>query len=156
MSLFALIGLVFALNAIARCDDETKPTKKTGGPTLALDGTWRVTGFRIDGSDLPQESLKEMTWIIKDNEITFVLGDEVPSDRAKLKYDSRKTPMEMELISVEGPRKGKIIQGIIRTEKDRITMCVNEGKGKDEPRPSEFKADKGSGFALITLERKGK
>src|SRR5207245_805554 len=54
---------------------------------------------------------------------------------------------------LEGDLKGTTSPGIYKLEKGRLTICLRDEKNVAKGYPKEFTADKGSGQAMITLEK---
>ena len=60
------------------------------------------------------------------------------------------TPRHIDVIPDGGPSRGKHVLGIYRLEDDELTLCMADA---DQPRPREFKAEKGSRQTLMAFRR---
>jgi uncharacterized protein (TIGR03067 family) len=54
---------------------------------------------------------------------------------------------------LEGPEKGKTVQGIYKFERDRLIICMRGPETAEKGRPKEFKTEADSGLGIMTLER---
>jgi uncharacterized protein (TIGR03067 family) len=119
-----------------------------------LEGEWGVVGFEDEGKKVPPEvidALKEGRWSFKGSEVEFANPGEKLGGKTAVKLDSGKTPKHIDLVGLEGPQKGKAMQGIYKIEKDRLVICLQKAEGGSRPR--RFRAVPESQLAMITLER---
>jgi uncharacterized protein (TIGR03067 family) len=73
-------------------------------------------------------------------------------DYAKaLKIDPSKTPKTIDLVPLEEPNKGEVIEGIYQLDGDELKVCIPNQKM--ESRPTELKSPKGSSLVLMSLKR---
>ena len=63
----------------------------------------------------------------------------------KIVLDSTKDPQTIDVIPDGGRNRGEHILGIYKLERDTLTICM---AAPGQPRPKEFKAEKGSGCTL--------
>ena len=54
--------------------------------------------------------------------------------------DPGREPEAIDVLPDGGPSRGKRVWGIYKIEKDTLTLCMADA---DQPRPREFKAEKG-------------
>jgi len=64
--------------------------------------------------------------------------------------DPGQDPKAIDVIADGGPSHGKRVLGIYKIENDKLTLCMAD---PDQPRPREFKAEKGSGHTLMVFTR---
>ncbi len=127
----------------------------TPGPAEAnkdLQGEWKVVALEADGSKAPEEALKKMRWVIKGSKLRSSDSGENPEGESTIKTDVSKTPWHIDITALEGPHKGKTVQGIYKLDKGRLTICLRDPDQAGKGRPTEFKTGKDSGVGLITLE----
>jgi uncharacterized protein (TIGR03067 family) len=122
---------------------ETKPER---GPDDAksLQGEWRVVDIERDGKSPPQDPT--------DMVITFK-GDEISGEgvaAAKYKLDPGKSPREIDITYLDGPRKNVTARCIYSVEKDELKLCY---PGSNGVRPKELKTKSGDGLLLLVLRR---
>lgn len=118
-----------------------------------LDGRWKGVSLELDGRKAPEESLKEGGWVIKGLEVEFFGPGTGDGSKASIKLDSGKTPKHFDLVGLEGPQKGKKMEGIFKIEKDKLFICLRNPDAAEKGRPTEFKTEAGSGLGLVVLER---
>ncbi len=140
-----ILALLFGVAMLAGADDP-KPDDKVGSDLL---GTWEgKTAVRSD-----KEGEFDKTWEIKEGKI---VSTPRPSE-FKYSHDPKKSPKEIDLIPGAGPSAGKMLKGIYKVEKDKLTICyVRPGVDGAEKRdrPTEFDGKKRDDVVLLTFERK--
>ncbi len=143
-----LVGCVFLLPALLAAAD--KPQRGAKDDARLLEGSWQAVALETDGKKAPPEPLKAMRWSFKGSE----LQESGPlASKYSVKLDSNKTPKYIDLVVLEGPLKGKTIQGIFKFEKDRLVVCLRGLKDAQKGRPTQFMTEPDTALALITLER---
>jgi uncharacterized protein (TIGR03067 family) len=146
LRLLVIVALGLALGADAPREDEAAKDLKQ------FQGTWTLVAVEVNGKKIDAEAMKkaghEITLIVKDEKVTLKLrrGDMAgtlklnPSKKPKA-YDSRATDPEGQTHEAVG---------IYKIEGDTLTVCY-VAAGND--RPSEFKADAGSGAVVQVFKR---
>jgi RNA polymerase sigma factor (sigma-70 family) len=115
------------------------PAKK--GDAEAIQGTWEVTGGRIDGAPLsPRE--RESLWMIGPERIVWLQGGSKVKHTYKL--DPAGSPREIHLTGG-----GKEMSGVYLLKGDSLRVCL-AGKGR---KATEFTAPRGSKRVLVELKR---
>jgi uncharacterized protein (TIGR03067 family) len=114
----------------------------------ALEGTWEFASLVVDGQTMPEQALRSSR--------LFIDGDRFRTETPEGKYegifniDVEAEPHEIDIEFVAGPEAGNWNYGIFRLVGDRFELCLDlNGK----PRPTEFRAARGSGHAYETLTR---
>ncbi|HYV36324.1 MAG TPA: TIGR03067 domain-containing protein [Gemmataceae bacterium] len=121
--------------------------KDTKSDKDLIQGTWSVEKVVDDGMEYAKEFLDQAKFMVKGDKIEVTVGDAVLMN-ATYKVDETKKPKTVDLDVAGGPP----IIGIYEMTGDTVKFCMVEG-GKDAKRPTEFKAEAGSGFKLIVLKR---
>jgi uncharacterized protein (TIGR03067 family) len=112
-------------------------------------GTWLASSFRRDGQETPQEIVRTITrTVVKDHVVWKRNGKSFAGTTMVL--DPKQSPKSIDVIADGGPTRGKRVLGIYRLDNDRLTICMADA---DQPRPKEFKAEKGSRQTLMTFTR---
>jgi uncharacterized protein (TIGR03067 family) len=107
-------------------------------------GTWRATSSIYEGQEAPEQIVRSITRIVeKDHVIWKRDGKSFAGTRIEL--DPSRDPRTIDVIPDGGKDRGERVRGIYKLEKDRLTICM---AAPGQPRPREFKADKGSGCTL--------
>lgn len=113
-----------------------------------IEGTWVPVTAELAGSTLPAETLKSWKLILKSDSYSFKNGPE--TDLGTLKFDTTKSPPEIDIVGTDGPNKGKTILAIYELAKDTLKVCYDLG-GKS--RPMEFVSKSGTQLLLVTYTR---
>ena len=64
--------------------------------------------------------------------------------------DPGQDPKAIDVIADGGPSRGKRVLGIYKIDSNKLTLCMAD---PDQPRPRQFKAEKGSGHTLMVFTR---
>jgi uncharacterized protein (TIGR03067 family) len=119
-------------------------------------GEWRLVGWEDSGKRAPEDSVKMIPGFrIKEGEMTIWGRDRMDNDtkdKAKIKIDPGKSPKQIDLTVVDGPRKGQVLVGIYTVEKGKLLICVNADGSDRTERPQQFSTRPGSGEWLLTFE----
>jgi len=114
-------------------------------------GTWITTSSIFDGQPASPEIVRSIRLIVTDDHVVWE-RDGKRFAGTKIKLDPSRSPQTIDVIPDGGPNRGEHILGIYKLDGDTITICM---AGPAQPRPKEFKAEKGSGCSLRTFERVG-
>ena len=135
-------GLTFA---VAACGDE-KPKKELE----PFQGTWAVVSITSNGAALPDDEVKKLTLVVKENERVISAGDKVVS-KATFTFDATKNPKTMDIVVSDGKLAGKTVRGIYELKDGTLTICVAlEG----DKRPDDFTAKEGSERLLQVFKKR--
>jgi uncharacterized protein (TIGR03067 family) len=113
-----------------------------------LQGRWSRVSAVTNGRPAPEETVKQSTLTIAGDKYTLKMGDQ--TRQGTLKLDPTKQPKAIDIISAQGPNKGKSLLGIYELEGDTFRYCVAE-PGKE--RPTEFASKPGGGHSLFVNKR---
>lgn len=112
-------------------------------------GTWITTSSIFDG----QPASPELVGSIR----RIVTGDHVVWERDGKRFagtaivlDPTKDPKTIDVIPDGGQNRGEHVLGIYKLDGDTLMICM---AGPAQPRPKEFKAEKGSGLSLRVFKR---
>lgn len=114
----------------------------------ALQGTWRVVAFEMDGTDVPAGVYAAAAITIQ--------GDSFTSQGMGYSYAGTVTlepaanPAAFDLVFTEGPPAGLTNRGIYRLQGDEWTICLAT---RGDARPKRFATHPDSGHALERLVR---
>jgi uncharacterized protein (TIGR03067 family) len=119
----------------------------------ALQGTWQVESFKLDGKSAPEDFVKAMKFVIKDKKYTVtVKGKEV--ETGTIKIDPEKNPKTFDLDIMSGNDKGKKQPGIYTLKDDTFTVCLAHPGELD--RPTKLESSDESKTVLSVMKRKKK
>jgi uncharacterized protein (TIGR03067 family) len=116
-----------------------------------LKGTWQVTGLDDGEDQAPADELAKIQLAIDDDKITFTGAAEKLV--ATFKIDPGKTPKEIDMVPLDGPKKGKVYKGYYSLDGDTLKLCFSE---KLDERPKAMKVDAASKTGIMTLKRAAK
>jgi uncharacterized protein (TIGR03067 family) len=141
--LFAAFCLIPAL-AVAQ---KSSPN----GTEKDLQGTWQAVDAEGNGGRLDEDKIKETKIVIESN--TLGIKPDGEGRKTTFTVDASKTPGTINLIPLDGGRKGTIVPGIYSMQDGQLKICINIW-GKDPTlRPTEFKTLQGDGCVFVTLKR---
>lgn len=112
-------------------------------------GTWAVVSFHRDGQETPREITASIKRIVKDDHVVWTRAGKSFAGTTVV-LDPTREPKTIDVLPDGGPSRDKRVLGIYRLEGDRLTICMAD---PDQPRPREFKAEKGSKCTLMTFRR---
>jgi uncharacterized protein (TIGR03067 family) len=112
-------------------------------------GTWVAVSFRRDGQETPQEIVRTITRTVESDHVIWK-RDGKSFAGTTIIVDPGQDPKAIDVIPDGGPSRGKHVLGIYRIEKDKLILCMADS---DQPRPREFKAEKGSRQTLMVFTR---
>jgi uncharacterized protein (TIGR03067 family) len=141
-----LIGGVFtgsAIPAVLAGDDPVKDELKRH------QGTWITTSSIFNGQPAAPELVRAIRRIVTDDHVVWE-RDGKRFAGTTIALDPKKEPKTIDVIPDGGPNRGEPILGIYKLMGDTLTICM---AGPAQPRPKDFKAEKGSGCSLRTFER---
>lgn len=131
--------LVFALGLLVAADDPKDAVKKE---LKSIEGTWRVTGFELNGNRI---DVNGWNIVVKGDKYKLTYGDH--TEEGTFKIDAAKKPKTVEVTAAgsDTPRKG-----IYQLDGDTAKACF--ATAGDE-RPKEFATKPDSGHYLWELAR---
>ena len=138
-----LLALAALSVSLARAADDEAIKKDLA----QLQGEWAMVSGSADGQSMPDDMLKQMKRVCKDDEITVTMGERVFL-KAKITLDPSKKPKTIDYDMTDGFSKGKKQLGIYELNGDTFKACFGS-PGAD--RPTEFKA--GDGLTLSEWKR---
>jgi uncharacterized protein (TIGR03067 family) len=114
-------------------------------------GDWKITEQEFQGKSMKDETSKlpDMILTATGNKYVINIGKK-KFDSGTLKFDSSKTPKELDVMSESGPLKGKVLRGIYELSDDKMRACFGPADGE---RPGEFDTKKGKGRVMVRYER---
>lgn len=123
--------------------------KKNEADLKAMVGNWTVDKAELGGKD-STAVFKTLKFEIRaGGKYTVELG---VKDEGGFTVTADKSPKEMDIVSTEGPNKGKTIKAIYKLDGDALTVCYN--LDADKPgRPEKFESKAGTKTFLVTYKR---
>lgn len=110
----------------------------------ALDGTWRPATAELAGKPMPDQIVKSIKLILKDDRYTALVGEQ--KDEGTVKRDTGKSPRTMDITSTQG----RTMLAIYKLNSDTLTICYDIS-GKEYPK--EFKTKPQSQLYLVEYKR---
>lgn len=121
-----------------------------------LEGTYTVVSMTQAGTVASADQLKDVVAIVVKGDnltIRFAKGDKGEDKAAILVVDSTQTPVAIDMTPKDGPDAGKPVLGIVKVEKDTVTLCWGDRSDK-AVRPKEFSSTKENKHLLIVIKKK--
>lgn|GEM_PF-151137 len=113
-----------------------------------FEGTWSYVSVASNGKPVPAEGLKESRLVLKGDR--FTVTEPKATHQGKYAVNPTVTPSTIDVTFTEGPRVGKTIRGIYELNGDTCRVCIGID---DQPRPTAFGSQPGSGLVLEILKR---
>ncbi len=138
---------VLALGFVAGARADEAASKKF---LKDLEGTYSATSMSLGGMAAPEELTKTVTFEFKAG--TLIVSAGKGKDKvATLVVDPSQKPIAVDVTPKDGPDAGKSMAGIIKVEKDVVTLCFIDAPGA--ARPKEFTGE-GMKTMLVVLKKK--
>jgi uncharacterized protein (TIGR03067 family) len=120
----------------------------------SLEGTYAPVSMTRSGDPAPDEFLKSAAFVIKGDTLTvrFKKGDKAEDKDAILVVDASQSPVAIDMTPKDGKDAGTPILGIVKVEKDTVTLCWADRTDKSE-RPKEFSSTKENKHFLIVMKK---
>jgi uncharacterized protein (TIGR03067 family) len=112
-------------------------------------GTWRASTSVYEGQEAPAEVVRSITRTVEKDHVVWK-RDGKSFAGTRIELDPSRDPKAIDVIPDGGQDRGERVLGIYKLEGDRLTICM---AAPGQPRPKEFKAEKGSGYTLRTFIR---
>jgi uncharacterized protein (TIGR03067 family) len=112
-------------------------------------GTWFATSSIYDGEKAPPDVVRSIKRMATDDHVVWKREDKQFAG-TKIELNPSREPKTIDAIPDGGPNRGERVQGIYKLEDDTLTICMS---APGQPRPKEFKAEKGSRCTLRTFRR---
>src|SRR3954468_1632314 len=97
--------------------------------------------------------MKDGGWTFQGSEVSFGDANANAPGKSAFKIDPGKSPKEIDLIGLEGPQKGKTLEGTYRLEGGEPTLWGAGLAAPEKGRPKTSTTEAGSGSGLIVLKR---
>ena len=115
-------------------------------------GTWTAVSFRREGQETPAEIVRTITRTVEGDHVVW-RRDGKSFAGTTVVLDPGRDPKTIDVLPDGGPSRGKRVLGIYKLENDTLTLCMADA---DQPRPREFKAEKGTRQTLMVFRREQK
>jgi uncharacterized protein (TIGR03067 family) len=148
LGLVAAVAVMVSTAMPARADDDAdkKEAKK-------FEGTWKFVRLESDGQEAPADVIATWRLTVKGDKLTWSDTEKEETSKTSFKIVPDKDPKAVDITALDGLKKGKTFRCIYKFEKDRLTICLPEGKQDEEDRPRPESFEGGKGFSLMVLER---
>ena len=123
-----------------------EPTAKE---IAAMQGTWTIESFTLNGQSVPAGQLQNWRRIVTGGHVTWKNGDELLVEM-DITFDPQQKPMTLDSTIATGDAKGKVVLAIYELDGDTLRVCFAD---PDKPRPTEFSSAPGSGPSLYVAKR---
>jgi RNA polymerase sigma factor (sigma-70 family) len=131
-----------------------QPQKANAADLRSLQGEWQGVEAETKGKKAPDEEVKDMRFVFKDDTLTIHSAAKPDRERKKtFKLDATKSPKEIDITSLDGAEKDKVAACIYKFEKDRLTLCMPYWNKTPSKRPKAFEATVDDGQMVFVLER---
>jgi uncharacterized protein (TIGR03067 family) len=117
-----------------------------------LQGTWKVERLEFGGQAMPANAVGELRMTFEGNSLTM-MSDKNTREKGRFALVDGTEPPG---IDIEEPRGGgmHMAKGIYRLEEDTLTICMEEGGGRQGGmRPKSFDTKGNDRVVLIVLKR---
>ena len=114
-----------------------------------VQGLWQYTSLRENGKDATQAELKDRTFVFSGDVFVIRQGEQFLQG-GNQSLDPTKSPKTANFSIAEGPGKGTILLGIYESDGDTFRLSFDP---EGQKRPTEFKADAGSGLSFAVFKR---
>jgi uncharacterized protein (TIGR03067 family) len=115
----------------------------------ALQGTWKIESFTLDGLLLGTEQIKNWKRTVTDRHVVWQNGAQTILE-TDFKFDAKQNPKTLDSTVTTGDAKGQTMLAIYELNDGVLRVCfAHPGK----PRPTEFSSTPGSGRSLFTAKR---
>jgi uncharacterized protein (TIGR03067 family) len=119
-----------------------------------LEGTYTPVSMTQGGQPAPEKVMKGASFVIKGDTfiVRFTEGGKSDDKAATLVVDPDQKPTAIDMTPKDGPDAGKPILGIVKVEKDTVTLCWADQPGTAQ-RPKEFSSTKENKNFLIVMKK---
>jgi uncharacterized protein (TIGR03067 family) len=119
-----------------------------------LEGSYIATSMIQSGVAAPDESLKTISVNLKGDKFTirFKKGDGGEEKTATIVVDPVQKPITIDLTPKDGPKANIPVLGIVKVEKDAVTLCWND-RGDKAERPKVFASTNDNKNLLLVLKK---
>jgi uncharacterized protein (TIGR03067 family) len=148
MTRVVTVAALFLFSAGVNADDAKTFLKN-------LEGSYTPVSMTRGGEPAPDEFLKTVAFAIKGDTLSvkFKKNDKEEDKEATLVVDPSQKPIAIDMTPKDGPDANKPMLGIVKVEKDTVTICWSD-RGDKAERPKDFTSTKDNKQFLIVLKKK--
>jgi uncharacterized protein (TIGR03067 family) len=148
MTRLPLVALALCAGAAAADDAAAKKFLKE------LEGTYTPVSITRAGDPAPADFLTGTSIVIKADTLAVRFESAKGSEdkAAVVLVDPGQKPIAIDLTAKDGPDAGKPVLGIVKVEKDTVTLCWGDRTDRAE-RPKEFSSTKENKHFLIVMKK---
>ncbi|HKB05456.1 MAG TPA: TIGR03067 domain-containing protein [Gemmataceae bacterium] len=119
-----------------------------------LEGSYTPVSMTRAGDAAPDEFRKSLAFVIKGDTFTvrFDKDGKGKDHAATIVLDPGQKPTAIDMTPKDGPDAGKPMLGIIKVEKDTVTLCWSDETDKPQ-RPKEFSSTKENKNYLVVMKK---
>jgi uncharacterized protein (TIGR03067 family) len=127
------------------------PAEKEKKDEEKIQGTWTVVSLESGGKKAPDDDVKNVKFVFKDDTVT--INDPKREEKAKIKLDASKKPKAIDIQPEDKGGDKKPVLGIYELKDDELKICFAKGGGE---RPTELVSKAGTEQSLVVLKREKK
>jgi uncharacterized protein (TIGR03067 family) len=126
-----------------------RAAEPTAEETQAMQGTWTIESFTLNGNKIDPEQLRNWRRIVAGSHVTWTNNGQTLVE-TDIQFDPCHKPPTLDSTIATGDAKGKVLLAIYELQDDVLRVCLAE---PDKPRPTEFSSTPGSGQSTFTARR---
>jgi uncharacterized protein (TIGR03067 family) len=143
-----LVGCVTAIGSLASAAPAAEPGQNKHD-VAAMQGVWAIESFTLEGNSISPDQLKTWRRIVNHNHVTWNIGNDTMIE-LDITFDSSKKPMTLDSKIATGESKGQVLLAIYELKSDELRVCF---ANPDQPRPTKFSSNPGSGQSMYVVKR---
>lgn len=141
-----LLGLGIA--AMAQADDARDDA--TRKDRMLLEGTWQVVSLEVNGEKSDPADARKLSVVNGADGIWSLRSEGNEVARGTNSLDASKSPKTIDLVPLDGDKKGELYKGIYEINEKTRRLCFAPAL---MARPTEFATQSGSQWILVTFEK---
>lgn len=146
LALCCLLGMGLVAMALAE-DAKNDATKKD---RMLLEGTWQAVSLEVNGEKSDPADARKISVINGADGIWSLRSDGQEVARGTNSLDGSKSPKTIDLVPLDGDKKGELYLGIYEINEKTRRLCFAPPL---MARPTEFATQTGNQWILVTFER---
>lgn len=117
-----------------------------------LQGVWQAVAIEANGEKQSIDQNDSLKVVFEGDQV-YAVRPKGEDPRNTFKVNPAKSPKQIDLFPVDGPRKGQLVPGIYALENGKLKLCINIFGSDSGLRPARFKTQDHDGVAYAVLER---
>ena len=116
-----------------------------------LQGEWRMTVGIIGGRNEPADKVASSKLVVKGKSLFLTERNRDKPEEARITLDPTRMPATIDIMPNGEANQDIRVEGILKIEGDKMTMCFTHGGGPGRPR--SFASPVDSGVVLLEFQR---